>query len=149
MLNLEKGTFETFTKAVTGISDMSPLPKIKPNEKYMNSPEKSYQLNKSEAQLMTHQDNFEFEEEYELSEPVKPKRVSIDLKSMDVCRICLQNDKNMLNIFRKLNFEDYTPADLMDYCLSMNLDSNDLLPKQICHSCFESVKIACNLISFP
>jgi hypothetical protein len=66
----------------------------------------------------------------------------IDLNDLDCCRLCLQNKKGLLSIFRKGAKTGHSPADLIQSCLPIKLNRNDGMPQKICSDCFGQVQVA-------
>lgn len=153
LFNLQKGQLTSFAQAMTGIDPESIQDKSPDMKSSKKSPKKKRPVkSKHEDEDDNHYEEY-LEEVYaeplEMKADVKPtkaeKRVRLNLEAMDVCRICLSNNKTMLNLFEKPKNEKYKPIDLLEYSLAINIQPFDNLPQCICPNCLESVKIACNV----
>ncbi|XP_044730484.1 zinc finger protein 891-like [Chrysoperla carnea] len=64
--------------------------------------------------------------------------VFIDFQT--ICRMCLEENSNMISIFEKHIFPDYKSySEMLEECASVNVSEDDLLPKNICTPCSEQL----------
>lgn len=98
---------------------------------------------------------------------IEPKSEIFGLELFDLCRICLQNESELVYLFEFCT-EDQTNADLVQFCLPLKvrflapdskflfllisknhfqLNPDDGLPQNICKTCLERVQISCKLKS--
>jgi hypothetical protein len=76
---------------------------------------------------------------------VQKARGQLNLDEFECCRICLENKKDLVPIFKKAGKKKLKPVDLIQYCLPLKPEKHDGMPQNICSDCFEKVKVAYQL----
>jgi hypothetical protein len=66
---------------------------------------------------------------------------------MEICRICLFNDGTLVSLLKNEKKFGITRAEMMDICLSVEIQEDDDLPTKICRNCLTDLKIAYRLKS--
>lgn len=106
--------------------------------------EKERKLRKSHSDSIDYSD-FDLMEDSENQEAEETKKNLIDLKSMEICRICLFNDGTLVSLFKTEKKLGISRAEMMDICLSVEILEDDEMPTKICRNCLESLKVAYRL----
>ena len=65
-----------------------------------------------------------------------------------MCRICLGSENEQIHFNDKLDFTCQSVCELINYITNIDIDDEEqesILPKQVCHSCIEHLRISFNL----
>lgn len=111
MLQMEKGTYEKFSRAIN----------------HRNNPEAEQSDDESHASSENYQDYEEFEETSQLSEEILEEKTILNLEAFEICRICLQNDRNLFPLFECLENEENPYAELINFGMSIEVKKTDFL----------------------
>lgn len=173
LLNLQKGQLTSFAQAMTGIDPNIVEKPYKLHIEKILKKEKSKKRSSKRKRSRKHLEEYEMDEtetrnesmnykkllddfysesrasnnEEDTTDKLDIKKRFLNLSALEVCRVCLSNSKTMIPLFRKPKNKKSTPADLLEYCLSISIEPNDNLPQKICNKCYEHVKTACKLKS--
>lgn len=136
LLALEKGSLNSFVKAIAG-KDMV---EIEDTEELNSGQELLYNIieDTRTTSYKKKRINLIVEEE---EVPVN----YLNLTNFETCRICLENRESLVNIFRNAEENQQTVADLVEFCLPIQVKPGDGFPQKICKDCVKQVQVACYL----
>lgn len=129
ILSLEKGSFEVFSKVVIGTTSKEAADKSMDQSKSAKRPrtipeksKKKYKSkSKSDDESFDYDENLSFDLPDSISDSENVKRNLLELDSLEVCRVCLQNKGRLKAIFGKGKSKMKRVPEMIEFCFAVQV----------------------------